>query len=475
MVTAHRVDQRMEVAAASPEARARGLHPRMPLAKARVTTPGLVVRPADPEGDAALLTRLALFAVRRWTPRAAVSGADGLYLDLDGVPHLFGGEQAMCARILRFCARLGLVARIAVADTYGAAHALARHGGEAILLCPPGEAAQAIAPLPLAGLRVGEEVLAPARRLGIEWIGDILAMPAAPLVRRFGRELVTRRDQALGRAAEAFEPILPVEPPSVTLRFVEPISTAEAIAQVIADLMAALMRDLEEKRLGARALALACLRVDGDMQGLTIGTARPTRDPAHLNYLLCAKIEKIEPGFGIEAMRLAATRCEPLGPAPIAGALGLEPPEPDLAPLVDRLAGRLGPRRLYRMSAVESDVPERSFRPIPPLDSAENWPGWPRPVRLLSPPERAENVIALLPDGPPRRFTWRGRLHRVRRADGPERIFGEWWKRSAEAEAVRDYFQVEDEEGTRFWLYRRGDAVDGRTGDLSWHVQGMFG
>ena len=143
--------------------------------------------------------------------------------------------------------------------------------------------------------------------------------------------------------------------------------------------------------------------------------------------------------------------------------------------LVDRLAGRLGSRRLYRASAVESDVPERSVARVGPLDSAAAWPKWPRPVRLLSPPERVDNVVALLPDQPPRRFTWRGRAYRVARADGPERIQGEWWKRAAEAEGVRDYFQVEDEEGGRFWLYRRGDGVDHRTGDLSWYLHGVFG
>jgi protein ImuB len=143
--------------------------------------------------------------------------------------------------------------------------------------------------------------------------------------------------------------------------------------------------------------------------------------------------------------------------------------------LVDRLAGRLGPRRLYRATAVESDVPERSVARTGPLDSAVSWPKWPRPVRLLSPPERVENVVALLPDLPPRRFTWRGRAYRVARADGPERIHGEWWKSVREAEGVRDYFQVEDEEGARFWLYRRGDGVDQRTGDRSWYLHGVFG
>jgi protein ImuB len=328
---------------------------------------------------------------------------------------------------------------------------------------------------PIAALRVEEETIVAARRLGIETIGDLAVMKRAPLERRFGKNLLRRLDQVLGRAAEPFDPIVPEEPPSATLRLVEPIATAEAIEIVLKELMAVLARTLTEAGLAARTLNLICLRVDGAEQAIAIGTARANRDGVHLLRLLVPKIETIEPGFGIEAMRLVASRCEPLGPQPVEAMLAGGKPEPDLAPLVDRLAARLGERRLFRLGAVESDVPERSVRRIGPLAETESWPRWPRPVRLLSPAERVDNVMAELPDHPPRRFIWRGRVHRVSRADGPERVHGEWWKRSGEADAVRDYFQIEDEEGGRFWLYRRGDGVDLGTGDLSWWLQGAFG
>jgi protein ImuB len=469
LLLSRRVGNRLEIAAASPEARAIGLHPGMAVAQARALVPGLDIRDSDPEADSALLTRLALFAARRWTPRAAVSGPDGLFLDLTGVAHLFGGEEAMCRRILAFCERAGFAARIAVAGTPGAAHALARFGP--FTLCPPGGEAAALAPLPLAALRVEEPVLAAARRLGLEAIGDLLSLPRGPLQRRFGKTLLARLDQALGRSAEPTEPVVPEDPPSALLRFAEPIATAEAIAEALGLLMSRLIATLRETGLAARTLALLAERVDGRVERIAIGTARATRDGAHLFRLLAMKIETIEPGFGLDEMRLVAGRVEPLGPRQLSGEEG----ESDLASLVDRLAGRLGARRLYRATAVESDVPERSVARVGPLDAAVPWPKWPRPVRLFSPPERVENVVALLPDQPPRRFTWRGRAYRVARADGPERIHGEWWKRSAEAEAVRDYFQVEDEEGARFWLYRRGDGVDHRTGDLSWYLHGVFG
>jgi protein ImuB len=464
----------------------------MAVSQARALVPGLDIRDDDPAADADLLQRLALFAARRWTPRAAVSPPDGLFLDLTGVAHLFGGEDRMCRRIVRFCARAGFAARIAVAGTPGAAHALARFGPGG--LCPVNGEATALAPLPIAALRVEETVLAAARRLGLETVGDLLPLPRGPLQRRFGKTLLARLDQALGRSGEPIEPVVPEEAPCAVLRFAEPIATAEAIAEALGHLMSTLIETLRKQGLAARTLALLCDRVDGRVERIAIGTARATRDGAHLLRLLEMKIEKIEPGFGLDSMRLVAGRVEPLSaeqpslraersnpavPAPEAGlprrfAPRNDDSDIDLAMLVDRLAGRLGARSLYRATAVESDVPERSVARTGPLDPALPWPKWPRPVRLLSPPERVENVVALLPDLPPRRFTWRGRAYRVARADGPERIHGEWWKRAAEAEGVRDYFQVEDEEGARFWLYRRGDGVDQRTGDLSWYLHGVF-
>ena len=472
LVTANRSGNRLLLAAVSPEARAAGLVPGMALAQARALVPGLDVRDSDPEGDAALLDRLGLVAARRWTPRAAVAGADGLRLDLSGVAHLFGGERALAERILRFCGRLGLAARIAVADTYGAAHAFARFGGEHLNL---NRDLAALAPLPLAALRLDEPALATARRLGLETIGQLIAMPRAPLQRRFGPDLLTRLDQALGRAAEPFDPIVPEEPPSVLLRFLEPIATPEAIAEATAEAVRRLVAELQKAGLGARRLVLAGERVDGEAQIVRVGTARATRDGGHLTRLLTANIENIDPGFGLDRLSLTATRVEPLGAQAIASELAGDRPPPDLALLIDRLASRLGARRLHRLGAVESDVPERSVRRFGPLAKPPAWPDWPRPVRLLSPPERVDGVVALLPDQPPRLFTWRGRPHRVVRADGPERIYGEWWKRRAETDAVRDYFQVEDEAGRRFWLFRRGDGANPATGDLSWYLHGVFG
>lgn len=464
----------MALAAACPLARSLGLHPGMAATRARALVPMLDIRAAEPEADAAFLERLALFAAHHWTPRAAVSGPDGLWLDLAGAEHLFGGERPMCERILRSYVRLGLSGRIAIAGTTGAAHALARFSRDEISLCANGEEAQAIAPFPAAALRLDERAVHAARRFGIETISELMGMARGPLARRFGQSLLVRLDQALGRTAEPFEPIIPEQPPRATLRFVEPILSAEAIEQVLADLTEMLTRRLERQGLGARKLILSCERVDGEAQTLTIGTASASRDARHLLRLLRMKVEAIAPGFGIEAMHLVAARCEPFRAQQIGSSFDGQV-APDLPPLIDRIASWIGSSHVFKCSAVESDVPERSIGRIPPLSEAEDWPReWPRPVRLLPRPEPVEKVIAELPDQPPVRFSWRGKTHRIRKADGPERIHGEWWKRLGEADAVRDYFQVEDEEGARFWLFRRGDGVDARTGDLSWYVHGVF-
>jgi len=473
LVTSIAEGQRLVIAAACAKARALGIAPGQPLAQAQAMVTGLDIRTADPLGDEALLARIADHAARRWTPLAAADPPDGLWLDITGAAHLVGGEARLAAAMRRRLARAGLTARVAIADCYGAAHGLTRWGKDDVTIVPPGEQAQAVAALPVAALRIDAEIQQRLTRLGIEKIGELLAMPRAPLARRFGMVLVARLDQATGRAAEPVAALAPSETPTAYRRFAEPIASAEAIALAIAGLCNALALRLSEVGLGARRLRLSVERVDGAIQPLALGLARATRNANHLRRLLNARIETIDPGFGIDALMLSAIASEPLAATQIGS-----DDSPDLAPLIDRLAGRLGPAALWRAAMVESDVPERAVRRLSALAGprgGDPWPAhWPRPVRLLDPPEPASAVIALLPDGAPARFTWRRRSHRVVCADGPERVHGEWWKRSAEQAAVRDYFRVEDDAGARFWLYRRGDGVDDATGDLSWFVHGVF-
>ena len=473
LVLAGRVGNRRLVTAACAVAQELGLHAGMPVSKAQAMIPDLQVMPHDPQADAASLERLALWVLQRVSPIVAVDPPDGLVIDSTGADHLHGGEEAMLEALIGRLMMSGVTARAAVADTWGAAHALARHVAAPMHVAEPGTAEALLSPLPLSALRLPPATLASLRTLGFVCIGDLLHQPRAPLTRRFGPDLCRRLDQALGHASEPIEPLRPSELVEVRRSFAEPIAAAETIARYIGKLVVRLCASLEERGLGARRLDLLCWRVDAHVQTVRVGLARPQRDPQRLTRLLCEKIETISPGFGIEILSLTAVMVEPLEARQAASLL--EEPAPDLAGLIDTLANRVGHRAVYRIVPVPSDVPERSVRRNPALaeDTGSGWPGhWPRPARLLPRPEPIE-TMALLPDHPPNWISWRGVRRRVRRADGPERVFGEWWKRDAELIAVRDYFRIEDDAGERFWIFRAGDGEDVATGSHRWFLHGV--
>lgn len=476
LIIAGRIGNRRVVTAADAAAQALGLHVGMPVTKAQALVTGLAIEPADPQADAESLERLALWILQRIAPIVAVDGSDGIVIDSTGADHLHGGEAAMLDALVGRLTFSGISARAAVADTWGAAHALARHAADPSLIAASGTVETSLSPLPLEALRLSPSISTGLRDLGFARIGDLILQPRAPLTRRFGPELCRRLDQALGDVAEPIIPLRPEDMIASRRSFSEPIAAAETIARYIGKLVDALCVTLEERGLGARRLDLLCHRVDNRIETVRIGLARPVREPKRLTRLLGDKIETIDPGLGIEIMSLAATIAEPLAAKQAASSL-IEASEPDLSGLIDTLANRVGTRAIYRFAPVVSDVPERSVCRIPALaeDTGTGWPDhWPRPSRLLPRPELIE-TMALLPDHPPNWISWRGVRRRVRRADGPERIFGEWWKRDAELAAVRDYFRIEDEAGERFWIFRTGDGEDAATGSHRWFLHGVFG
>ena len=447
----------------------------MPATKAQVLVPGLTLGDADIAADLESLAALAGWMLR-YSPIVAPDPPAGIVLDTTGADHLRGGEEAMLDGLVVRLAASGFNARAAVADTWGVAHGLARFGPSRIAIAGPGSSEEALASLPLGALRLPLEIVAGLRTLGFERIVDLLAQPRAPLILRFGPELGRRLDQALGLIREPIEPIRPPCIVEVRRAFAEPIGAAETISRYVGKLVGDLCKQLEARGLGVRHLDLICERVDSRTEAVRVMTATPVRDARRLTRLLTDKIDTIDPGFGIEIMSLAATLAEPLGNTQHVASL-VDPTVPDVSGLIDTLANRVGERRLYRIAPVDSDVPERSLRKVLPMaiETGENWNGeWPRPSRLLAPAEPIETV-ALLPDHPPVTFSWRGVRRRVKRADGPERIFGEWWRQDAELSAVRDYFRVEDEAGERYWIYRAGDGEDPVTGSHRWFIHGIFG
>ena len=357
-------------------ARRAGLRIGMPAAKAQALLPGLILRDAEPATDAKALDRLALWALQRYAPIAAADPPDGLVIDVTGAAHLHGGEDAMLEGMVARLAASGIAARAAIADSWGAAHALARTAAQATLVVPAGDSGKTLLNLPIAALRLPKTMVADLSVLGFTRIGELAAKPRAPLTLRFGPELCRRLDQAMGRLSEPIDPVRPPDLIEVRRVFAEPIGAPETITRYIGKLTGQLCETLEAKGLGARQLDLLFHRVDNRIEAIRIGTARPVRDVKRLTRLLCDEIETIDPGFGIEIMRLATTLAEPLAPKQMVSSLS-EEPEADISHLIDTLANRIGEQRLYRCAPLASDVPERSVEKIAPAtpDTGETWSG----------------------------------------------------------------------------------------------------
>jgi protein ImuB len=461
------------VCSADAAAKKVGVRVGMPAAKAQALFRGLKLVDADPAADAVALDRIALWALEHYSPIVAIDGTDGLVLDTEGADHLQGGEGPMVTKIFNSFHAKKLTARVAVADTWGAAHACARAIKRETVIVPPGETVRAVAKLPISLLRLPEKTVADLRMLGFQSIGELSATARAPLALRFGPEVGRRIDQMRGVMAEPIDPIRTAEIVVVSRSFQEPIGAAETINKYVGRLVIQLVAELEKRGLGVRRTDLIVHKVDNTIQAIRAGTARPARDVVWLTKLFRDRTELIEPGFGIEKLTLVAAAAEPLEEEQRTSSL-VEEVENDITPLID-IFGNRG-QRVYRATPVASDVPERSVQRISPVaeETEETWGGhWRRPARLLARPDQIE-AIALLPDHPPRSITWRGTRHKVVRADGPERIFGEWWRRPAELEAVRDYFMIENEHGERFWIFRAGDGVDLETGSHKWFMHGIF-
>ena len=464
------------ITAVNAPARAAGVRPGTALTDARALCPELAVAPADPAGDLALLEKLALWA-QRWGPWSALDPPDGLLVDVSGVAHLFGGEQLLLADASERLAARGLTARLAVAPTAGAAWALAHYGPECVVHQP----GHSLDELPVAALRLDPATLLVLRRLGLKRVGELSGVARDALARRFrsvrapAANPLVRLDQLTGKVPEPLLPVLAAPPPLVQRRLIEPIRHRALLDQVLGDLADDMVRLLEGQASGARRLELALWKVDGEVVQRRLELAAATRAAAHITRLFAGKLDDVDAGFGIELARLTAAWCEPLALSQRDFEAAAEAHGTSLAACIDRLSVRLGAGAIRRPEPVASHWPERAQRWLPPLEpgraAQESLALHARPLKLLDRPELI-SVIHASPDGLPRRFRWRGTLHEVTRAEGPERIAPEWWRERGAAR-LRDYYRVEDTQGRRYWIYRHGHAADGRGGMPEWYLQGL--
>ncbi|MEP2736682.1 MAG: DNA polymerase Y family protein [Erythrobacter sp.] len=488
-----------------------GLHSAMMLADARTLCPDLNVEPADPAGDLEALEKLTLWA-QRWGPWSALDPSDGVIVDVTGTAHLFGGEDRLLNDVeQRFSAR-DIAVRTAIAPTAGAAWALAHYGANAAILSPAHDMAAQMASLPVAALRLDADVLTVLRRLGLKRLGDLTAVEQgrtrdraniAPngrdaLQRRFRRKFtngmkgrkspafnpLVRMDQLLGRVPEPLLPIVPHHMPLVQRRLAEPLRHRDLLDQVLHDLTHDMVRMLEGRGEGARRLDLGLWRVDGEVIIRSLEMAEANRDPAHIIRLFTGKLEDIDAGFGIESVRLRASWSEPLileqNDIETASSKESEALGTSLAACIDRISVKLGQGSVTQPVPQASHLPERAHRWEPygvqsmvtQTTYQEVLKPYKRPLKILDYQEKIHSLDES--DGLLKRFQWRGRVHDVMRAEGPERIAPEWWRMRSTAR-LRDYYRIEDAEGRRYWIYREGELGDGRGGSPDWFIHGVFG
>ncbi len=424
-----------------------GLEIGLPLANARAICPQLRVFDADEVSDAKTLNGIADWC-DRFTPLVALDLPHGLFLDITGCAYLFGGEAAMMGMLCDVLTAQGFAVSAAIAGTSVCARTITRHVHGRIVR--DGEEPDAVKPLPVSALGADDAITRGLRRAGLKTIGDVACRARHEITARFGADFTTLLEHALGEGDAPISPRKPLPDYIVEKRFADPVATEAVISATLSRLAQMLVAAMAQQGKGARRLEARFFRTDGAVRTIMVDTGQPV-----------TRAEVIDRLFRND----------------------------ELAALIDRIAARIGGRRVVVHLPQDTHIPERAVMAAPAqhhLTAATHavWParveGEPplRPLRLFEWPEQIK-VIAQVPDGPPARFVWRRATHAVVRAEGPERVAMEWWRSQGET-MTRDYFRVEDEAGLRFWLYRDGlydreiEQEEGKAVQPNWFMHGLF-
>jgi protein ImuB len=467
-----------------------GLEIGLPLANARAICPQLRVFDADEAADARALNAIADWC-DRFTPLVAIDAPDGLFLDITGCVHLFGGEAAMLRRVCGVLTMQGFAVSAAIAATSVCARTINRHVHGCIVR--DGEEADAVKPLPVSALGAGAAINTGLRRAGLKTIGDVAARARHEITARFGADFTTLLERALGQGDAPISPRKPLPDYIVEKRFAEPVATDAVISATLSRLAQMLVAAMAQQGKGARRLEADFFRTDGVVRAIVVDTGQPVTKGEVIDRLFRERLDALndplDPGFGFDLVRLSASRTEIV----VQQQRDLDSRVHDndeLAALIDRIAARIGGRRVVVHLPQDTHIPERAVAAMPAQHhlATASQAAWPacvenepplRPLRLFEKPEPIKVPFATVPDGPPHHFTWRRATHAVVRVEGPERIAMEWWKHSGRT-LTRDYFRVEDEAGLRFWIYRDGlygselATEEGKPAASNWFVHGLF-
>ncbi|MEQ1781789.1 MAG: DNA polymerase Y family protein [Hyphomonadaceae bacterium] len=480
LVVVEKIKGGMQIVALSRAAKKAGLVPNVSLADARSRIPDLWVEEIDHRADADLLHAIAEDC-DRITPIMMIDAPDGLLLDITGSAHLFGGEAKLRLGLSQRLRRAGLHPRTVIASAPDTARALARFGRTAIVA--PGDDIAAVRPLPIAALQLPEDQRIAIQRAGLKTIGALIDRPGELFAARFGKDMLRRLHRLQGILPSPLTPRRAVPMLWVERRFAEPIGRMEDIEAALSELTRDACTRLFEQREGGRVFEASFHRADGAVRRIPIETGRPVRDPAVLLRLFREKLDSladpIDPGFGFDLIRLALLETE--AQATIQSGLDGRVLEADeVADLTDRLSARFGPERVVRFVPENTHNPSRAAQAVPASFNPMTSAVWPapvadepplRPTQIFDPPQQVAIRLVEVPDGPPRRFSWRRKDYDVIHAEGPERIAPEWWRSDASDEP-RDYYRIEEAEGRRFWLFRVGDY--GLPKPAAWYLHGVF-
>lgn len=441
-----------------------GLVAGMSAADARALCPDLLTEPADPVREEALLRALRRWAARL-SPWGALDGQDGLAIDISGCAHLYGGEAAMRTEAMGQLTDMQIRSQIAIADTQGAAWALARYGHDN-MIAGAGQTAKSIYPLPVEALRIEPAIAISLRRVGLDHIGSVSRMKSADLAKRYGLAFSQRLAKVLGHIPDPVAPMAADPVFAARMNLPDPIGLKADVQAVLERLSSSVCGRLEKACMGARGYALTVRCVDTGDHVLRVGFARPTRDQEMIIRQFEKPLSDLRMKFGADWFRLIAENVEPLVPVQ-RHISGKDDVEDGLDTVISALGNRLGFDRVRRFVPRDSHIPEREFADVDAVSApvVEAWPKpeRPRPLRLFRP----ERLRTLEAGRPPKKFSWRGASYETHRADGPERLSPEWWQ--ARSEPVRDYWQVQTGEGPRLWLMSYPASTP-----PEWFVAGRF-
>lgn len=487
--------QTLRVAAASVEARRAGVRVGMTYAHALAVAPDLVVRDHAHADDDAALLGLLRWGMTTLSPRVApaeLHGRHALLVDATGLEPIHGDEAALLRVARAGLEALGFTSRGAIADTPLAALALAYHvpergperGPDRSPDCgperdassaPPGETRAALGPLPPRALPLDPAALDALARLGIDTLDGLLKLPRPGLPARLGEATLDVLDRALGLRDD---PLVATPLPDVVRERLETVNDEQRGTDRLVDLAFALevlaervARRLDAEARGARALSLTLARDGARDVRSAFRLASPVSGARTLVRVLHRRLERQDLSVPVTSLALEVTETAPLVVQQeelFDVAAGARPAShEDLACLLARLEGTLGPRQVLRVDLVADHRPERAHtaRPVSAPDAPPSTvarPAGPRPTRLL---ERPAPVGVDTHEGDaPRVLRQDHEAVALTDAVGPERIEAGFWDGP---EAGRDYWVVAAEDGRAWWVFKE-------LGTGGWFLHGVF-